>query len=155
MNVERLLRLATHLDTVPPARFNLDRWSCDSVACACGHACDIPEFREAGLFLGQETDDSEEYVTEHGLQLSYQDPTNGEYYWDVEAAEKFFDLCEQDAVHLFYSKSYPDQERTTPAQVAQRIREFVQKRQVPAVTVSSVYAVCSGFPAITEVPSHA
>lgn len=51
MNRDRLQKLADHLRTVPPEQFDMSFWWCGTAGCAAGHACQIPEFREAGLVI--------------------------------------------------------------------------------------------------------
>jgi hypothetical protein len=106
MHKERLLRLADLLDIVPADQFNLSHWKCGTTACAVGWACTIPEFQAEGLHL---TDN---------------DPVFGDFAsWP--AVRMFFELDKQDANHLFFVWDYPNRNRTTPAEVATRIRELV------------------------------
>lgn len=117
MNVERLLKLADHLGTVPLERFDMFSWKCGTLACAVGHACSIPEFQNAGLHLHRRS----------GLNFSTVAPVFGDYDgWG--AVHLFFDLNIRDADFLFSENEYPEQART-PAGVADRIREFVVERQ--------------------------
>jgi hypothetical protein len=43
MNVERLLKLAELLKTVPEEKFFMQKWVCGTRACALGHAAMLPE----------------------------------------------------------------------------------------------------------------
>ncbi len=89
MNAERLTKLAEHLKTVKPETFSMSFWNCGYTACAGGHACDIPEFKELGLTLVLERDDMS--------QIHY------DGYSGFSAIEKFFDLNEQQSHYLFGS----------------------------------------------------
>lgn len=116
MNRGRLLKLAAHLDTVPPEKFDLGHWICGTTACAVGHACSIPEFRAEGL--GWNSKQS---------RTRFENPAprfGGSEGWY--AVQKFFDLDYGQATALFLDDSYDTHgERTTAAEVAQRIREVV------------------------------
>lgn len=129
MNAERLLRLAEHLETVvPPERFDMGifacvgRLDCGSEGCALGHACDIPEFRKAGLSIDWGEGDS------RGIR--YGDVSFGGDE-NLSAAMKFFDISEGAALHLFMPEDdtdleeYVAPESPTPLDVAARIRHFV------------------------------
>jgi len=112
---KRLLRLADLLDTVPPEHFDLGVWlagdgpPCKTAACAVGWATTIPAFRRAGL-----TTDSSGW------------PIYSEW-GGFNAAEQFFGLTEDDALHLFASSyRYRLADLTRPTTVARRIREFVE-----------------------------
>jgi hypothetical protein len=131
MNKNRLLTLATFLETLDPSRFNFGRWvgdgwtgdetlSCGTTACAFGWAATIPEFRSLGLRLCH--DDVGGHVTygdDHGLQ----------------AARVFFDLMSFEANLLFLPTTLnwdsPDvwprrlMAEANPADVAMNIRALV------------------------------
>lgn len=108
MNKERLQQMVTMLRRLPPEQFNLSVWHCGTAACAVGHACSDPVFVSQGLSL------------KHGYDVPAYE---GELSWD--AVQKFFDLPEGQASHLFYDEEYPDAEKTTADQVADRIEEFL------------------------------
>lgn len=115
MNRERLLKLANHLDTVKPAKFDMGNWSCGTTACAAGHACGIPEFVELGLYLDYSARPDRGCVRFH----------DGEYIhsgWN--AVEDFFGLEPDEAVYLFGVNDYEWDNRTDPKVVAQRLRLF-------------------------------
>lgn len=119
-NVERLLRLAEHLDTVPTEQFDMSIWKddyeCSTVACAIGHGCNVPEFQEAGLHLERVCDDAEWGPSFEGLD-------------GFEAVAVFFGTSVDQAKNLFgysWTNGYK-----TPGEIAKRIRRFVE-RQVPA-----------------------
>lgn len=128
MNVDRLLKLADFLESVPPERFNLRRWAdvgfspdnCGTAACAIGWATTIfPELRlssTAGSVYDLE-------LNEMGL---YGDDSMPEG-WDL--VQSFFDLGWADARILFEEDSYPRRPKTTPIMVADRIRQFVADMQ--------------------------
>jgi hypothetical protein len=110
MNTERLLKLADFLDTVPAEQFDLSSWKCSTTACAVGWACTIPEFQDEGLRSAN--------MAHAGLPLF--DNKSG---WD--AVNAFFAVTDEQADHLFYDLNYPNRHRTTPAEVANRIRKLV------------------------------
>lgn len=127
MNSERLLRLAAHLDTVPAGVFDMTQWAikadCGTVACALGHACSVPEFAAAGLRLHWSDGPYESAC----VRLAGENPHNG-----YGVASSFFDIDLQDAHHLFSPGDYLGADGNPragddihPAEVAQRIREFV------------------------------
>lgn len=109
MNTKRLLKLADHLETVPRSKFYLSVWSCGTQACAIGHACSIPSFKRAGLKLK---------LWFGILKPSFDNQTG------FSAAMAFFDLTWPEIDRLFAASGPSD--RTTPKQVAKRIREFVK-----------------------------
>ncbi len=115
MNAERLLRLADHLDTVPPELFDLAHWGsrvpCGTVCCAVGHACLMPEFQAAGFRAVWDED---------GFEPEFSGLTD----WD--ATELFFGIGHVTALCLFSAQSYPVGAPATAAQVAARIRAFVR-----------------------------
>ena len=116
----RLLTLAKFLDErVPRARFSLVSWArerefkqraCGTVACACGWATTIREFKNAGLSL------------EMGEPL-YETKTNTFDGW--EAIENFFALTHEQATRLFSYTMYAEG-NNGPDAVAERIRAFVK-----------------------------
>lgn len=125
MNTKRLKTLADHLRTVNRRHFHLDNWKCGTTACAVGHACDIPEFREAGLRLASR---------EAGLRLARCDelcsliPVYGDNEEEIEdfgwgAVGRFFDLNDKQSAYLFDGYQYEDNAR--PADVADRIDQFI------------------------------
>lgn len=155
MNIDRLTKLADLLDTVPVDKFDLNYWGeartryspapehldiakdeCGTTACACGWACTIPEFREAGLHLELVSS-----VWRPSYDLVYEKteldrlPMGKVTYTNLSAAAAFFDLSRDAAERLFYPDSYfrpedwddPDRDgyATTPAEVAARIRELI------------------------------
>lgn len=151
MNVDRLNKLANLLDTVPPEKFDLNYWGlvskvarvpntldiskdeCGTVACACGWACTIPEFREAGLYLGRTAmlSYSSEYVLKY-TTTSLTVPVGKVTYQGIPAAARFFAISEDQAEDLFYSSSYfavnnedEDAAAISPAMVAARIRKLI------------------------------
>jgi hypothetical protein len=126
-NVERLAILAAHLRkihySVPldgePPLFNIGTWqnACGTAACAVGHACYIPQFREAGLHM-------QHYLPPRHAQP---EPRFGLHTgWD--AASVFFGLTHPQTTCLFDGYRYPEQEyRPTALQVAERIEKFIQE----------------------------
>lgn len=119
MRLDRLETLAKHLETVPPETFNLKAWKCGTTACAMGHACSIPKFRQAGLKL------TEILVWMTEPMLSPEFKGRGGF----EAAEFFFGLNEDEALFLFDPDCYPAGDRTRKQTVINRIRKFIAKHQ--------------------------
>ena len=124
----RLLRLARHLRKVPRDRFRLSTWwrkdECGTVACAMGHACEIPEFKKLGLHLGK---------PEKGIGGAILRFPRFRRQASIQAAALFFGIRGEDAMELFYpygdgSSLGPD---ATPAQVARHIERWV-RRNAPA-----------------------
>lgn len=110
MHKERLEQMVTMLRNLPEekrAKFHIDGWTCGTTACAVGHACFDPWFNEQGL-----------RINEYGAP-SFEDETS---WW---AVEKFFELGEDDAFHLFSGGNYPKEQETTPLDVADRIEAFI------------------------------
>lgn len=121
MNKERLLRLADFLDNeVPIAHFDMSSWfdvggrprhlaklgECGTSACAFGWATQIPEFQEQGLRLS----------SLNGVTFNQLD--------GYDAAEAFFDIKRAASAYLF---SASDHRNEKPADVARRIRGFVER----------------------------
>lgn len=130
MNKERLLKLASFLDTLPPERFDIQHWvrydwggkpdlSCGTSACALGWATTIPEFREAGLRLRQTTWG---FV---GVWCPGVEETDSHHHsMSQEAAQVFFGLAKKEADRIFMPDYYDyDGEDVKPVDVAERIRE--------------------------------
>jgi hypothetical protein len=123
INKDRLLKLAEYLETsVKPEEFDMRYWKCGTVACAMGHACSIPEFIEAGLYL-EFTGTDEGGRCEYGVRMiDHMDHIL--YGFDV--AGELFNITRDQASYLF-SLSDDDYDDETPAYVASRIREFVKQ----------------------------
>lgn len=121
MNTERLLKLADFLETVPEQAFTLDAWEaraaskpegdkqgeCGFAGCAMGWAAHAKLF--PGLIL---ENGSPVYRVNDYVRLGFG------------AAEVVFDIPFSSAVWLFYRQHYTVD--PTPADVAQRIRTFLQ-----------------------------
>ena len=109
----RLLKLVDKLKTVPQEQFNMDVWRstiCGTVSCACGWACEIPEFKKRGLYL-------QRYFGE-SYELRYK------HFSAYEAAAKFFGLNMSACRHLF-SPLYYKNAAPTLEEVIERIQNFV------------------------------
>jgi hypothetical protein len=117
--VNRLLKLADYLMTVPKREFNLYGWKCGTTACACGHACSIPSFRRAGLSIDMR---GKEFT---GIALQLKD----ERLEDFVAVEAFFGLNREESLTLFHPGKYDDKDVKKPRLVAKRIRELVKAKQ--------------------------
>lgn len=111
MNKDRLRKLADHLDTVAPEKFDLSNWSCGTTACAVGHACTMPEFQMEGLSTSLNT---------WGRFPKYLEYDS----WD--AVEAFFDLTHHQARYMFADWCYPSDEQS-PSHVAARVRSMVNE----------------------------
>ena len=150
MNVERLATLANFLnsfdETHQDTQFSLMQWmcstkvkfktksviigyetlyeylpnECNTVGCALGWAATIPEFKEAGLFLGSFSDDT------NIPSIKYK--KLGRLYSGQKAAEKFFGISEDMFFHFFMPYSYPQDQRRNPRVVATRILNAVNNR---------------------------
>jgi hypothetical protein len=128
MNSERLLKLAEYLDNVSPETFNMKTWAtayeCGTTACAMGHACDIPEFKELGLKLNWQT------VISKTCRTALVELSEGLFTKvGISAAQALFDLDVEQACFLFSGQTDGglDREDETPTDVAKRIRTFVEK----------------------------
>jgi hypothetical protein len=127
MNIERLLRLADYLETVNPETFNMRTWGsrneCGTTACAMGHACDIPEFKELGLKLVWPE------LDHHTAQIEFPCPRRNITRVGIGAAQAFFDLDSEQACFLFAGQTDAgfNREDETPLQVVARLRTFVEK----------------------------
>ena len=141
VNVERLLRLAAHLETVPAEAFDMGDWAvrhtCGTTCCALGHACTIPEFAAAGLTLVWDADERAQPIR---ATPECRDDV-GRLVVGFRAAVAFFGIEPRDARDLFDPERYipdvsrPDADETAlwasirPADVADRIRELVRGHQ--------------------------
>ena len=120
MNKKRLLKLADFLETVPRRKFNLRMWiqSLPSkpeakTAGHCGFAgCAIGWAAHAKLFRGLHLNRADWTPVYHGAE-------------DWDAPMVLFDL-EAEQTKFLFSVWHYDNERTTPKQVAKRIRKFVE-----------------------------
>ena len=119
---KRLLKLADFLDKLKPKQLRMSAFvsnigdklgDCDTVACAAGWACTIPSFNKAGFQID----------TFYSDRPTYRD-ANGERLCGFEAIESFFGLSERAAVNIFGGEYLADK-KTTPKQVAKRIRKLV------------------------------
>lgn len=122
MNMDKLLKLADFLETVPPERFDIFNWAsegfseskCDTAACAAGWACVL--FEEEGLRLIG-------YITLY--------PSFKEDRYEF-ALMNFFGLTYNQAQNIFFSSSYIS--TPGPKDVAQRIRETAAPFKVRSKT---------------------
>jgi hypothetical protein len=130
MQADRLLKLAEYLRTVDKRKFDLDTWGevvrdketgelkCGTTACAVGHACFNPDFRDEGLGI------SAFYLKDGGIVPTF----NG--YYGPYAVSIFFDIDAIQTNHLFYADSYK-YGRRGPRSVANRIESFVRRGGMP------------------------
>jgi hypothetical protein len=118
MHRERLEQMVVMLRGLPeegPVKFHIGDWfddllSCGTAACAVGHACLNPVFKEQGLGLDKQT--------------IFPNPKfQGEFGW--RAVELFFDIEPANAKYLFLGDEYTHGEETTAVEVADRIESFL------------------------------
>lgn len=137
MHAERLLTLATYLETVvalKPGEFDMDHWAmrhtlaenaCGTTCCAVGHACDIPEFKAAGLRLKWYASGTPAVPAFDGLEHG-------------EAVMLFFGITSWDVDYLFTNEGYWGSEgecgdSISVEMVASRLRAFVASHTPAAV----------------------
>jgi hypothetical protein len=136
-HVKRLLKLASHLETIPRKEFYIGSWQeldeskCGTTACALGHACFMKEFKRIGLSMK---------ITGNKLtgynSLPVFKPTLAEdkkicgskKQHGYHAAEALFGLSYDEADSLFSSDSY--NKNVTPKTVAKKIRRFVKAKML-------------------------
>ena len=117
VGLRRLLKLADHLDTVPPETFDMSTWWCGTKGCAMGHAAQMPAFRRLGLLVTSYTDFYEGVI----VGVTFEGET------DFNAAAAFFGLKWGEAVALF-GVDFGDDPRT-PAAVARENSAFVVREK--------------------------
>lgn len=133
---DRLLILADHLETkVLLKRFNMDVWheqtECGTVACALGHACEIPSFKKAGLYLHKVTNIEVPWIKNLQIpsDIIYSKfDTIDNFAMGIIAGERFFGISKSHSEYLFDTLEYP-RGRRGPKSVAKRIRKLVKKLQ--------------------------
>ena len=96
VGLRRLLKLADHLDTVPPETFDMSTWWCGTRGCAMGHAAQMPAFRRLGLRLEASVSFDEEVTV--GVVLEDEQ--------DYGAAAVLFGLTRGEAKDLFCPSTY-------------------------------------------------
>ncbi len=122
----RLTILADYLDTsVKDPSFHIIAWrrnriyihesECGTIACAVGHACDIPEFQALGLHYDEEP------------------IYNGRNNWD--AVADFFSLTREESEILFHYGAYGRHSNVSRQEVIGRLRGFVATRVAKYETV--------------------
>lgn len=133
MNEKRLLKLATFLDALPPAKFDFTRIAretgkpmlealkagpteCGTVGCAIGWMPAVfPRLTE--------------WVTNaYGLGVALK---RDKTVLNFEAAEAVFGLDSYEAEYLFNPNTSPLQDWATPKQVGRHIRAFVKRGCLP------------------------
>lgn len=116
MNRHRLIVLRNYLcDNVQDDQFNLGLWHCGTTSCAFGHAANILEFQEAGLFL----------AVIPGTRSMYEPCFQHATGYDAAAA--FMGISCKEAINLFNPSSYEDDKRTRQ-DVIDRINKFLMKQ---------------------------
>ncbi len=126
----RLLKLADFLENVPRKTFDLEHWlqqkglapKCNTTACAVGWACSIPSFRKAGFRIDIDNRGGGKPVFKNTYKKTPK-------YTGWAAVDKFFDVERGDSESLFSCRQYliyGTNRKTTPKQVASRIRKFVK-----------------------------
>lgn len=133
----RLLKLATKLDSVPRKHFDISRfWSEEdygSLGCALGWAATIGSFRRAGFTLISgmpnflPATDKEAKVCDAWWLEEYEEesPTS---YGGFKAGAYFFGLSMRECFLLFDPTGHDRGDRTTPKQVAAKVRAMVNER---------------------------
>lgn len=111
MHKQRLEQMVTMLRGLPEEKrqnFDLSDWHCGTSACAVGWACRDPAFISQGLRFDYE-----------GIAPEFM----GSEGWN--AVKNFFDIGFDQARGLFNYDAYSNGKYATPAQVADRIAEFI------------------------------
>ena len=141
--LKRLERLAAHVATRKPERFDFARWvgdnwkgaqdlSCGTTGCAWGHAPSLPFFQRLGVKLKNDFGAS--------VVLEGSSDGDGNELQGLSAAEKVFNLTEVEALHIFapysrftakdtegYTKTYTLlHKEATPKQWAKHARRFIR-----------------------------
>lgn len=136
----RLLVLADFLDTLPPERFDYNRWvgcdwagrpdlSCGTTACALGWACAMPEFQALGVKMVKS--EEETYVLTPFFEINGVKQSYG--YGPDNTSQYLFGLSYRDHEYLF-TPAEPDEDgnggeyEAVPQHVANKIRTFVSGR---------------------------
>lgn len=94
------------------------RGTCNTSACAIGHAGAIKAFRDAGFYL-----QGESYYHYHEWSFVPVYETDDLIYQNWDAVAEFFGISSDTAHHLFMAEHYKG--KATPRDVAARIRELV------------------------------
>lgn len=111
---EKLTLLADHLEAIPAKAIRLEYWKCGTVACAVGHACQIPEFQKMGL----------EIEPSFHFPPLYNERTG----WS--AVRAFFEIDNYEADFLFSIFDYNLSQLKNPKRhVIKRLRKFVELRK--------------------------
>ncbi len=152
MNIQHLNELIRVLENVNPIDFNLEEWivtqadleeakefnntplrrkyqqlqdpnSCGTVCCAMGWACQDQYFIENGLTLGKiQMPKHLSAFYDTFLDKDVQQPTHG-----FRAIKDFFEFENiQTGESLFLDSSYETQDKTTPEQVIERVRDLIK-----------------------------
>ena len=153
MNIQHLNELIRVLENVNPINFNLEVWfvtqedleqatefnnaplshkyqqlqdpnNCGTVCCAMGWACQDSYFIENGLTLDGETQIPTHLSTLYNKQTgkTEKQPTHG-----FQAIKHFFEFENtQTGENLFLDSSYETQDKTTPEQVIDRVRDLIK-----------------------------
>jgi hypothetical protein len=109
--LEMMINMLRRLRPDGETGFDLERWHCGTTACAVGHACVTPAFKDQGLHLHRNA---------HGKMTPAFD---GEIGWD--AVCEFFEIGDRNAEHLFSANRYISGGKTTSTEVADRIESFL------------------------------
>ena len=124
MNRERLTYLIDILSAVPPERFDIETWKCETAACALGWACGSPHFQEQGLHFRPVPN------FEGACEPEFEGVHR--YY----AGARFFGITIEQSEYLFCPNLYIDDEHrtddgefdysyVTPEHVITRIKELL------------------------------
>lgn len=126
-------------------KFDLCEWKrvvvvnhvCQTTCCAIGLGIErVPEIA-ALLRLNRSQEELQSQFPEDSLQLANCEGSErttdvmmvdeGSYATGFYAVESAFELDVDQAKHLFMAFSYPNKDKTTPQEVASRIRSFIQE----------------------------
>lgn len=114
------------LAKIPPDRFNIQVFvstenECGTVACAMGWAAMYPPFVELGFRVAR----LEKFST---IEL-----WDNEVKWrryGFEAVQVFFGLEPYEAAWLFHGKTYNENEEVELSEVQERVREFLEGKDI-------------------------
>jgi hypothetical protein len=140
--INRLLKLADFLMTVPKERFDFGSWvgedwkgkpnlSCGTTACALGWATTIPLLRKAGLMLKFTPDEYSSVTLKHNPNTSSEYAGMEVFGLTLDEFEYLFTsygcLWKDDFSYLIKNKKSLGR-KATAQQVAARIKEFVEDK---------------------------
>lgn len=118
-NLPALRRVVKLLQAPLPKGVKFSMWTwkneCGTAACACGLAASAPWFIKRGFKLRSRS-------MCHDFNIVYKRKQN------MNAAQAFFGIRYEDALHLFSAGGYPAAKPVTRAAVVRRIEDFIAKQ---------------------------